>query len=220
MGIGVGRVWVLWWIPMGLWWVYRDFRMDVTLSGNALNTRYKCRSRCLNFNDYSPACNFLLLAFSSLSLLNTHSNTATYLTLILKMHLMKRHRAWGYGYGGFRGSVGVGIPTGFSIDMGYGYGTEIKFRRQPWYWAHRWALQKWIDRSMCCLEAHSCGHYKPCIRRRFTLAPPGEYDWMIRAWRRCGQMSNYFGHLFAVTAAFIWCTTVKPTEEVEYDFCC
>ena len=25
----------------------------------------------------------------------------------------------GYGYGGFRGSVGMGIPTGFSAGMGW-----------------------------------------------------------------------------------------------------
>ena len=96
--------------------------MDVTLSGNALNTRYKCRSRCLNFNEYSPACNFLLLAFSSLSLLNTHSNTATYLTLIFKMHLMKRHRAWGMGMEDFGVLWVWGFPRVFLWiwDMGMG----------------------------------------------------------------------------------------------------
>jgi len=28
-----------------------------------------------------------------------------------------------------------------------------------------------------------------------TLAPPGEYDWSVRMWQRCGLMSNYFFHL-------------------------
>jgi len=28
-----------------------------------------------------------------------------------------------------------------------------------------------------------------------TLAQPGEYDWTICLWRRCGFMSNYFDHL-------------------------
>ena len=28
-----------------------------------------------------------------------------------------------------------------------------------------------------------------------TLAPPGEYKWTVRVWRRCGLMSNYFDHL-------------------------
>jgi len=29
------------------------------------------------------------------------------------------------------------------------------------------------------------------------LAPPGEYDWSIRVWQRCGLLSSYFVHLFA-----------------------
>jgi len=29
-----------------------------------------------------------------------------------------------------------------------------------------------------------------------TLAPPGEYDWTVRLWQRCGLMSYYFDHLF------------------------
>jgi len=28
-----------------------------------------------------------------------------------------------------------------------------------------------------------------------TLAPPGEYDWVVHVWRRCSLMSNYFDHL-------------------------
>jgi len=28
-----------------------------------------------------------------------------------------------------------------------------------------------------------------------TMAPPGEYDWTVRLWRRCCLMSNYFDHL-------------------------
>jgi len=28
-----------------------------------------------------------------------------------------------------------------------------------------------------------------------TLAPPGEYDWTIHVWQRCGLTSNYFDHL-------------------------
>jgi len=31
-----------------------------------------------------------------------------------------------------------------------------------------------------------------------TLAPPGEYDWAIGVWRRCGLMSNYFDHLLVL----------------------
>jgi len=29
-----------------------------------------------------------------------------------------------------------------------------------------------------------------------TLAPPGEYDWTVRARWRCGLTSNYFDHLY------------------------
>jgi len=28
-----------------------------------------------------------------------------------------------------------------------------------------------------------------------TLAPPGEYNWTVRLWWRCGLMSNYCDHL-------------------------
>ena len=31
-----------------------------------------------------------------------------------------------------------------------------------------------------------------------TLAPPGEYGWAVRVWRRCGLMSSYFDHLFVI----------------------
>ena len=36
---------------------------------------------------------------------------------------------------------------------------------------------------------------KNCTYTRCRLAPPGEYNWTIRARRRCGLMSNYSGHL-------------------------
>jgi len=38
MGMGMGWVWGLWWIPMGLWGFYGDVLVDVRLSRNALNT--------------------------------------------------------------------------------------------------------------------------------------------------------------------------------------
>jgi len=31
-----------------------------------------------------------------------------------------------------------------------------------------------------------------------TLAPPGEYDWTVLVWLRCGLMSNYFDHLLRI----------------------
>jgi len=33
-----------------------------------------------------------------------------------------------------------------------------------------------------------------------TLALPGEYDWTVRLWRRCGLKSNYFDHLLLLLA--------------------
>jgi len=32
-----------------------------------------------------------------------------------------------------------------------------------------------------------------------TLAPPGEYDWIVRLRRRCGLMSRYFDHLLLMS---------------------
>jgi len=34
-----------------------------------------------------------------------------------------------------------------------------------------------------------------------TLAPPGEYHWIVHVRRRCGLLSNYFDHLLLLTAA-------------------
>jgi len=39
----------------------------------------------------------------------------------------------------------------------------------------------------------------PTLYMRCTLAPPGEYYWIVRLRRRCGLMSNYFDHLFMAT---------------------
>jgi len=53
--------------------------------------------------------------------------------------------------------------------------------RYCWYLAHKGR----------CHGKHFFGFlYMGCI-----LAPPGEYDWTVRVWRRCGHMSNYFDHL-------------------------
>jgi len=42
-----------------------------------------------------------------------------------------------------------------------------------------------------------------------TSAPPGEYDWTVRVWRRCGLMSNYFDHSFILLR--VLCTIVHCT---------
>ena len=43
-----------------------------------------------------------------------------------------------------------------------------------------------------------------CAHVGGTLAPPGEYDWTVCLWQRCGLMSNYFDHLlqYAVDSLF------------------
>ena len=62
-------------------------------------------------------------------------------------------------------------------------------------WAYRWALQKRMNRSWCCLGEDSCRPKKSCVRWRCSLALTGEHDWTTRARRRCGRMSDYFDHL-------------------------
>jgi len=37
-----------------------------------------------------------------------------------------------------------------------------------------------------------------------TLAPPGEYDWIVHLRRRCGLMSNYFDHLLSLCPQLGW----------------
>jgi len=34
-----------------------------------------------------------------------------------------------------------------------------------------------------------------------TLAPPGEYEWTVHLWQRCGLVSDYFDHLFTLLTA-------------------
>jgi len=50
-----------------------------------------------------------------------------------------------------------------------------------------WALQNgWVDRDAVCGSDSRVG---------YTLAPPGEYNWMIRARWRCGLMSHVWNSL-------------------------
>ena len=74
-------------------------------------------------------------------------------------------------------------------------------------WAHRWALRNRLNRSRCRFGKDSCG---PCKDELFigwwcTLAPSGEYDYMIRARRRWGLVSSYFDHL---SVLFLLCVSV------------
>jgi len=61
---------------------------------------------------------------------------------------------------------------------------------------HRWPLQKRMNWSRCRLRVpKELCNTEPCITQRSILAPPGEYDRTVGARRRCGLMSNNFGHL-------------------------
>jgi len=44
-----------------------------------------------------------------------------------------------------------------------------------------------------------------------TLAPPGEYDWIVRVRRRFGLMSSYSDHLFFVIIVLSFRPTVVIT---------
>ena len=69
---------------------------------------------------------------------------------------------------------------------------------------HRWALQKRLIQSRCCLVADSCGLQKPCVRWWSTLAPPDKHNWTIWAWQWCGLMSVYFDHLLTSGVMMGW----------------
>jgi len=47
---------------------------------------------------------------------------------------------------------------------------------------------KGTNRSRCHLGE---GGQTVCVVWGCSLAPPGEYSWMIRAWQWCGRMSDY-----------------------------
>jgi len=48
-----------------------------------------------------------------------------------------------------------------------------------------------------------------------TLASPGEYNWTICLWRRCGLMSNYFDHLLLLGSVTVLgrCSLLLQTEQ-------
>jgi len=52
----------------------------------------------------------------------------------------------------------------------------------------------WTD-PVAVWKADLCGPKEPCIVLRCTVAPPGEYDWMICAPWWCGLSSGYFDRL-------------------------
>jgi len=113
--------------PHGPAGILSSFRMDVRLSGNALN-----KSLCFNFAKCSPVCNLLYGHFSARSLLNTHTITrlrVQHKCAYLKMHLTKRHRVWVCRISGFcwYGDSLGGDFHGFIC----GHGIEIQSERQP-----------------------------------------------------------------------------------------
>ena len=75
------------------------------------------------FRQMQPSLQFVLRAFSSRSLLNTHTITrlrVQHKYAYLKMHLTKRHRVWVCRISGFcwYGDSLGGISTGLSVGMG------------------------------------------------------------------------------------------------------
>ena len=58
--------------------------------------------------------------------------------------------------------------------------------------AHGWTVKKRLDWSRALWWTYFCEPKEPCITWGCTLAPPGEYDWTIRARWRYGLRSNYF----------------------------
>ena len=65
-------------------------------------------------------------------------------------------------------------------------------------WSRPGALQKWINPSRCLLECTLLHGAQETCSMGCILAPPVEYDWMIRARRRCCLMWSYTDHLLAV----------------------
>jgi len=61
-------------------------------------------------------------------------------------------------------------------------------------WRHCCQLVKngWTDRDAICVV--DLGGSKETFVTWCPLAPPGEHDWAVCVWRRCGLMSSYFVH--------------------------
>jgi len=69
-----------------------------------------------------------------------------------------------------------------------------------------WSVQKWLNRSICCLVVDSGGPKEAQVQsyspgganvpsQERTLAPARGYDWIIHLQWGCSLMSNYFYHL-------------------------
>jgi len=62
------------------------------------------------------------------------------------------------------------------------------------FWVHQWAFRNgWTFRADVGLQSREGP--ENYILDGCILAPFGEYDWTIRARRRCGFASNYFDYL-------------------------
>ena len=57
------------------------------------------------------------------------------------------------------------------------------------------AVQNQLKQLKCRWVEVSGGSKEPCIRWRWTLAPPDEYHWTIHMRWRCGLLLNYFDQL-------------------------
>ena len=99
--VGMGWVWGLWWIPMGLWGFYGDFPMDVRFKRkrvkHAINVPFAV---LISLNTVRFVICFTGIFFIFLSLLNTHRPNSLHIKL-QHVHLTKRHRVWGMGIDDF-----------------------------------------------------------------------------------------------------------------------
>ena len=93
MGMGVGWVWGLWWIPMGL--------LDLIWFVNI-------ELWCSCITQYSTE----YILWYHIQMAYMTKNKIIYAS-------NKNTQGVGYGYGGYRDSVDMGIPTGFSVGMGW-----------------------------------------------------------------------------------------------------
>jgi len=68
-------------------------------------------------------------------------------------------------------------------------------------WLHRCTVQKRLNRSRCRMGANFCGSKEPCIR--WGQDQINLFAAVRGTNRRCGLLTNYFGHLLLYCMHFI-----------------
>jgi len=126
-----------------------------------------------------------------------------------RLNWSRCHLGWGLGWAkGTTCLLGVQIP--YEKGQFWEKGSPIVKYRDflPW------AVQKWLNWSICCL---GCGlgwtegstssivfnRWCQCAHMGGTLAPPGEYDWTLRLQQQSGLMLNYFYHMLLLIIIFM-----------------